>query len=59
MEAFPAEQEAVLLLLERVGDAQRIATMQARAWGQGRGAGTGDKRRERLPAVAACTCLPS
>lgn len=29
MEAYPAEQEAVLLLLERVGEAQRIATMQA------------------------------
>jgi hypothetical protein len=28
MEAYPAEQEAVLLLLERVGEAQRIATMQ-------------------------------
>jgi ATP-dependent RNA helicase DDX47/RRP3 len=28
MEQYPAEQEAVLLLLERVGEAQRIATMQ-------------------------------
>ncbi len=28
MEAYPAEQEAVVLLLERVGEAQRIATMQ-------------------------------
>lgn len=30
MEQYGAEQEAVLLLLERVGEAQRIATMQAR-----------------------------
>lgn len=28
MEEYPAEQEAVLLLLERVGEAQRISTMQ-------------------------------
>lgn len=28
MEHYPAEQEAVLLLLERVGDAQRMAVMQ-------------------------------
>lgn len=28
MEEFESQQEAVLLLLERVGDAQRIATMQ-------------------------------
>ena len=28
METYQAEQEAVLLLLERVGEAQRIATMQ-------------------------------
>ena len=28
METYPAEQEAVLMLLERVGEAQRIATMQ-------------------------------
>lgn len=28
MEVFPTQQEAVLLLLERVNDAQRIATMQ-------------------------------
>ena len=33
MEPYPAEQEAVLLLLERVSEAQRIATMQAgRGW---------------------------
>lgn len=30
MEEYPAEQEAVLLLLERVGEAQRISTMQMR-----------------------------
>ena len=30
MEEYPAEQEAVLLLLERVGEAQRISTMQVR-----------------------------
>ncbi len=30
MEAYPSEQEAVLVLLERVGEAQRIATMQVR-----------------------------
>lgn len=28
LELYPTEQEAVLLLLERVGEAQRIATMQ-------------------------------
>jgi len=28
MEAFPAERDDVLLLLEQVGNAQRIATMQ-------------------------------
>lgn len=28
LEAYPAEQEAVLVLLERVSEAQRIATMQ-------------------------------
>lgn len=46
MEQYPAEQEAVLLLLERVGEAQRIATMQvgsarggAGGWGQGPGWG--------------------
>jgi ATP-dependent RNA helicase DDX47/RRP3 len=27
---YPAEQETVLTLLERVGEAQRMATMQAR-----------------------------
>ncbi len=41
MEQYPAEQEAVLLLLERVGEAQRIATMQVgagvRRWGAARG----------------------
>ena len=31
MEEYPAEQEAVLLLLERVGEAQRISTMQVPA----------------------------
>ena len=38
MEAYPSEQEAVLLLSERVGEAQRIATMQVGAgcgWGWG------------------------
>eukprot|EP00854_Cymbomonas_tetramitiformis_P006960 gene6960-8302_t len=30
MEQFPAEEDAVLLLLERVSEAQRIATMQVR-----------------------------
>ena len=28
MEEYPSDQEAVLLLLERVGEAQRISTMQ-------------------------------
>ena len=28
MEEFASEQEAVLLLLERIGEAQRISTMQ-------------------------------
>ena len=28
MEEYPTDQEAVLLLLERVGEAQRISTMQ-------------------------------
>ena len=40
MEAYPSEQEAVLLLSERVGEAQRIATMQVGAgcgWGWGWG----------------------
>lgn len=36
MEAYPAEQEAVLLLQERVADSQRIATMQV--WRSLRGA---------------------
>ena len=35
MEAYPAEQEAALVLLERVGEAQRIATMQAGGAGAG------------------------
>lgn len=30
MEEYPSDQEAVLLLLERVGEAQRISTMQMR-----------------------------
>ena len=40
MEQYAAEQEAVLLLLERVGDAQRMAVMQVRccmAAGRARG----------------------
>ena len=28
LEVYPSEQESVLMLLERVNDAQRIATMQ-------------------------------
>ena len=40
MEQFPAEQEAVLVLLERVGEAQRIATMQV-CGGHRAGAGRG------------------
>ena len=32
MEQYPSEQEAVLVLLERVGEAQRIATMQVGGW---------------------------
>ena len=50
MEAFPAEREEVLLLLERVGGAQRIATMQMREADAGRrggkkrgGGGDGDE----------------
>ena len=31
MEEFASEQEAVLLLLERVGEAQRISTMQVQS----------------------------
>ena len=31
MEEFPAEQDAALLLLDRVSEAQRIATMQVTA----------------------------
>ncbi|KAL4442077.1 hypothetical protein ABPG77_011338 [Micractinium sp. CCAP 211/92] len=47
MEQYPAEQEAVLLLLERVGEAQRIATMQMKESDKGkkgkrRGGGDGD-----------------
>jgi ATP-dependent RNA helicase DDX47/RRP3 len=36
MEQYPAEQEAVLVLLERVGEAQRIATMQMKESDKGR-----------------------
>jgi ATP-dependent RNA helicase DDX47/RRP3 len=36
MEQYPAEQEAVLVLLERVADAQRIATMQMKESDKGK-----------------------
>ncbi|GAB4816039.1 hypothetical protein N2152v2_003085 [Parachlorella kessleri] len=36
METYPAEQEAVLMLLERVGEAQRIATMQMKESDKGK-----------------------
>ena len=34
MEEYPSDQEAVLLLLERVGEAQRISTMQVSSFVQ-------------------------
>lgn len=43
MEAFPAERDEVLLLLEQVGNAQRIATMQMKEADEGKG-GKGKKR---------------
>eukprot|EP00271_Cylindrocystis_brebissonii_P013125 TRINITY_DN32722_c0_g1_i1.p1 TRINITY_DN32722_c0_g1~~TRINITY_DN32722_c0_g1_i1.p1 ORF type:complete len:469 (+),score=99.49 TRINITY_DN32722_c0_g1_i1:569-1975(+) len=43
MEAFPAEQEDVLLMLERVNDAQRMATMHMRDKDAGR---KGGKRKQ-------------
>jgi ATP-dependent RNA helicase DDX47/RRP3 len=43
MEAFPAERDEVLLLLEQVGNAQRIATMQMKEADDG-GKGKGKKR---------------
>lgn len=43
MEAFPAERDEVLLLLEQVGNAQRIATMQMKESDEGKG-GRGRKR---------------
>lgn len=46
-------QEAVLLLLERVGDAQRIATMQARRCGTVAPAG------HRCWVLGWCRCLPA
>jgi ATP-dependent RNA helicase DDX47/RRP3 len=36
MEQYPAEQEAALLLLERVSEAQRIATMQMKEGEKGK-----------------------
>jgi ATP-dependent RNA helicase DDX47/RRP3 len=39
MEAFAAERDEVLLLLEQVGDAQRIATMQMKEADEGKGKG--------------------
>jgi ATP-dependent RNA helicase DDX47/RRP3 len=47
MEAFPAERDEVLLLLEQVNNASRIATMQMKESddkGGGRGGGGGRKR---------------
>ena len=64
MEAYPAEQEAVLLLLERVSDAQRIATMQVggrvgrgcACWAGGQSCGAGACRLPRRPTTPhACT----
>jgi ATP-dependent RNA helicase DDX47/RRP3 len=43
MEAFSAERDEVLLLLEQVGNAQRIATMQMKEADEGKG-GKGKKR---------------
>jgi len=43
MEAFPAEQDAVLLLLERVNEAQRLATMQMKETDKNR---KGGKRKD-------------
>lgn len=43
MEAFPAERDEVLLLLEQVSNAQRIATMQMKEADEGKG-GKGKKR---------------
>lgn len=39
MEAFAAERDEVLLLLEQVGNAQRIATMQMKESDEGKGKG--------------------
>jgi ATP-dependent RNA helicase DDX47/RRP3 len=50
LELYPSEQEAVLVLVERVGEAQRIATMQmkeadGKRKGGGGGGGAGGKRK--------------
>lgn len=44
MEAFPAERDEVLLLLEQVSNAQRIATMQMKEADEGGRGGKGKKR---------------
>ena len=44
LEAFQAPQEEVLLLMERVGEAQRFAAMEMRSKGGGGGGGKGKKR---------------
>jgi ATP-dependent RNA helicase DDX47/RRP3 len=47
LELFPSEQEAVLVLAERVSEAQRIATMQMKEADSKRkgGGGSGGKRK--------------
>lgn len=45
MEEYPSEEEAVLLLLERVNEAQRLATMAMKEKDADRGGGKGGKRK--------------
>ena len=44
LEAFPAPQEEALLLMERVGEAQRFAAMEMRSTEQKKKKGPGGKR---------------
>ena len=46
MELFAAERDEVLILLERVSEAQRLATMQMKESDGGKGEG-GRKRRDK------------